>query len=280
MIVDAQVHLWAAETAERPWIPGGSTYAHLPTPIDADTLIAEMDRVGVDRALVVSPTWEGDRNDVVLAAAGDHPDRIGAIVRFDLSDSPSSSHFEAWSADPRVFGARAVYLREAAGWLKDGTSDWLWPLAERLKMPVMVFAPGQYEDVARVARRHPDLKLAVCHLGLDVSLRDEEIVPEIDRLLPLADLPNVAVKATSLPSYVTEPFPFRFLGRQVERVVAAFGPERVFWGSDLSRLSCDYEELVSFFTDELDLDDGALRLIMGDAACEWFGWPAPATRSE
>jgi len=274
LIVDAQVHIWAEDTPERPWIQGGSDYAHQPEPIEATGLLSEMDRIGVDRALVVSPTWEGDRNDVVLAAAEDHPNRLGAIVRFDLKDHSNAERLELWRTDRRVFGTRVVFFRRSVDWMRDGTADWFWPLAEQLGMPVMVLAPGQNDELSEVAKRHPDLRLTICHLGLATSLRDAEIVPMIDRLLPLSDLPNVAVKATSLPSYVTEPFPFPALQRQIERVVGAFGAQRVFWGSDLSRLRCEYADLYRLFTEELDFLAGDdLEWIMGRAVCEWFDWP-------
>jgi predicted TIM-barrel fold metal-dependent hydrolase len=109
---------------------------------------------------------------------------------------------------------------------------------------------------------------------LDTKLRDEEIPPQVDALLPLSELPNIAVKATSLPSFYTEPYPYPSLQRELRRVLEAFGPERVFWGSDLSRLRCDYSDLYRLFTEELDfLSPGELELIMGDAVCNWFDWP-------
>ncbi len=33
-----------------------------------------MGKAGVDRAILVPPSWEGDRNDVALEAAQAHPD--------------------------------------------------------------------------------------------------------------------------------------------------------------------------------------------------------------
>lgn len=280
LVVDAQIHVWGPETPDRPWMPGGADVAHLPEPLDAEKLIPEMDRVGVDRALLVSPTWEGerDRNDVVLDTVEAYPDRFGGIVRLPLDDPGYADQLERWADDPRVLGARTMFIRRAKDWLTDGTADWFWPVAAKLGMPVMVYAPLQYEAVAAVAQRHPDLRLTVCHFGIDVHLRDDQALPHVDGLLGLAQYDNVAVKATSLPSYVNEPHPFPSLHEPIERVVDAFGPRRVFWGSDLSRLSCDYAELFSLFMEELDfLGDEDRELIMGRAVCEWFGWPTETT---
>src|SRR6202008_1236176 len=63
MIVDSQVHLWAPETPERPWIAGGQQRAHLPEALTYQRVLPMMDEAGVDRAIVVPPTWPGDDND-------------------------------------------------------------------------------------------------------------------------------------------------------------------------------------------------------------------------
>lgn len=273
IITDAQVHVWPVSTPERPWIEGGADYAHRGTgELTTEELLGEMDAAGVDRALLVSPTWEGYRNDYVLEAAARHPDRLGAIVRFDLSRK-DADEVRSFGAEPRVLGIRTVFAKHTADWLRDGVAEWFWPLAEELGIPLMVYAPGQHDLVRSVAERHPDLKIAICHVGLDTKLRDDEIAPHVEAALTLAALPNVAVKASSLPSFVTEPYPFPTLHGHIERLVDAFGPERVFWGSDLSRLRCSYQELVDLFVQELDfLDDPSRRLVMGEALSAWFGW--------
>lgn len=273
MITDAQVHVWPANRPDRPWNEGAEEYAHRGTgELTAEELLGEMDAAGVDRALLVSPTWEGYRNDYVLDATATYPQRFGAIVRFDLSEEDVGQVRE-WHADPRVVGARTVFIKQTVDWLRDGVADWFWPAAEDLGMPLMVYAPYQYDAVREVAQGHPGLRMAICHLGLDTKLRDDELVPHVDEVVKLAELPNVAVKASSLPSFVTSPYPFSTLHGHIERLVDAFGPERVFWGSDLSRLRCTYQELVDLFMHELDfLDDDERRLVMGQALADWFGW--------
>ena len=74
-IVDAQVHIWAADSADRPWPTSGRSAPHRPEPFSAADLLAEMDAAGVDRVVIVPPSWEGDRNDLALAACRQHPAR-------------------------------------------------------------------------------------------------------------------------------------------------------------------------------------------------------------
>jgi predicted TIM-barrel fold metal-dependent hydrolase len=63
MLVDAQVHLWKANTPGRPWLP--NRVAQLPEPTLIEQLVPMMDEAGVDRAVIVPPSWEGDRNETL-----------------------------------------------------------------------------------------------------------------------------------------------------------------------------------------------------------------------
>ena len=70
-IVDAQVHLWKAESPDWPWVPGAKP--QLPEPFTIEKLVPMMDDAGVDRAVIVPPSWPGDRNDYALEVANAIP---------------------------------------------------------------------------------------------------------------------------------------------------------------------------------------------------------------
>ena len=46
-IVDAQVHIWGADTPDRPWPPGRAHQVQKPYPVTKDVLLGEMDTAGV-----------------------------------------------------------------------------------------------------------------------------------------------------------------------------------------------------------------------------------------
>ena len=89
IVVDTQVHIWAANTPERPWGEGMENRAHLPVPLTHKKLLTLMDGAGVDRVILVPPSLDGDRNDLCLAAAAEHPDRFAVMGRIFL-DQPSA----------------------------------------------------------------------------------------------------------------------------------------------------------------------------------------------
>jgi hypothetical protein len=60
----------------------------------------------------------------------------------------------------------------------------------------------------------------------------------------------------------------------LQRAYDAFGPKRLFWGTDLSRSPIPYRQHVTMFTDEIPwLSESDKEWIMGRGVCEWIGWP-------
>ena len=85
------------------------------------------------------------------------------------------------------------------------------------------------------------------------------------------------MKASALPCFTAEPYPFRDMHRYARKAYDAFGPRRMFWGTDLSRLPCPYRQAVTMFTEEMPWLKGEdLELVMGRALCEYLGWALPS----
>lgn len=261
---DSQIHVFPPGSEER-----AARFGQRPVPVRE--ILATMDGAGVERAVLVPAN--PDHGDANLEAARSHPGRFRSMGLLKLSRPLDEESFERWMAQGWA-GVRLSFPPwQRESWLRDGTADWFWPLADTHQVPVMVWAPGQLGDVAEVARRYPDLRLAIDHLGLTVDDIDDAIDPVLDDLVALSGHPNISVKATSLPGHTTDSYPFASLHPRIQRVVEAFGPERVFWGSDLTRLSCPYAELVELFRSGLDFLTGPERdEILGAAVLRWLGW--------
>jgi predicted TIM-barrel fold metal-dependent hydrolase len=115
--------------------------------------------------------------------------------------------------------------------------------------------------------------MIVDHCGLNRHGQDEEAFIHLDKLVALAKLPNVAVKATGAPHYSTKGYPFRNIQDGLHRIFDAFGPKRFFWGTDITRMQCTYRQCVTFFTEELPWLKGRdLEDVMGRGLCEWIDW--------
>ena len=187
LVVDAQIHLWGADTPERPWPPGGAQRAQKPYPVTKDMALAGMKEAGVDRAVIVPPSWEGERNDLALEAARLHPDRFAVMGRLALEKPESRALVAGWRKTPGMLGMRFTFnTAEQRPWMTDGTADWLWPAAERAGVPVMMSVSGQLPAVDRIAEQHPGLKIVIDHLGIRSGSKGDESFAAIPELCGLA----------------------------------------------------------------------------------------------
>ena len=278
MIVDAQVHLWKANTPDRPWLP--DRVPQLPQPFAIEQLVPMMDEAGVDRAVIVPPSWEGERIDYSLEAAAKYPERFAVMGRIPIEQPQAREMLETWKSHPGMLGVRLTFHHAwDRPWMTDGTAAWFWPAAERLGIPVMLNAPTLQPQIAAIAARHPGLRLILDHMGRVKGMRDEALREAVEQTIPLAEYPNVYVKLTQIPECSSPPYPYKRTQPYVRRLIEAFGPQRAFWGTDLSamlsRTTCTYRQAVTMFTEEmtfLSADD--LEWIMGRGIAECLPWPA------
>ena len=242
MIYDAHLHVWNAEGPETPWRPGWGKHAHGPR-FTVDDALDAMRSAGVARAALVPAAWDLNGNELVLSAAARFPDRFTAFVTPDLREPVGADALHAWR-ERGAAGMRVMFPPAMrSSWLKDGTADWFWPAAARAGMPVMVWAPGQTLAVGDVARRNPELRVLVDHLNLGMEAFSPVALAEVEPVCGLARLPNVAVKASALPCDECD------ASALLRMVVGAFGADRVFWGSDIGRLSCTYRDAIAVVAD-------------------------------
>jgi predicted TIM-barrel fold metal-dependent hydrolase len=243
-------------------------------PLGHEELLREMNAAGVHRVVIVPPRLDGARNDLALAAARSHPDRFAVMGKIDVKDPQAPQRLARWRDQPGMLGLRFNFKRTPQT-LASGDADWVWGVAEEAGVPIYVgVSHADVHVIDAIAARQPRLKLVFDHMALSTGTRDEAAFRDLDKLLAAAKRPNVAVKVSALPCYTEAAYPYRNLHPHLRRVYDAFGPQRMLWGSDLSRLRGSYRECVTMFTEAMDwLSAEDLEWIMGRSLCEWLGWP-------
>jgi predicted TIM-barrel fold metal-dependent hydrolase len=278
LIVDSQVHVWAADRPDRPWPPlahGHKPTPHRAAPISAESLLTEMRDAGVDRAILVPPSWEGERNDVVAAACATYPDRYRYAARLNYHDPHAREFIANWRSQRGMVALQLTFQVPAFQEpLIKGELDWLWAACALAELPLTIYLPNALlPHIERAIERHPGLNIIINHFGLTGAARDDAAFADFEKLLALARHPRVALKASCLPFYSTQSYPYRGLHPYLRQAFDAFGPQRFFWGTDLSRLPCSYRQGVTLFTEELTwLKGDDLAWVMGRALCEWVDW--------
>jgi len=275
MIVDAQLHLWKAESEDWKWVPGA--VPQLPVPFTIERAISMMDEAGVDRAVIVPPSWPGDRNDYALEAVKLHPTRFRVMGKLPLNDPRAAVMLPRWKEQPGMVGLRVIFnTPQTLPQLTDGSIDWFWTAAERVGLPVMCFAPAATSAFGRVAERHPGLQLILDHMGVTGAMVAENKVADgIAATVALAKYPNVSAKVSASPGLSKEPYPFRDVADHIKRVFDAYGPQRSYWATDItnSYAKASYRQRISQFTEELNfLSETDKDWVMGRAIVQRLKW--------
>lgn len=287
IIVDSQVHIWKEETPDRPWIPGArermKLNGHRLEPFTYEECIELMDEAGVDRALILPPSWEGDRVDYAIEACEAYPERFGIMARVP-QDKPEEmkAMLLDWKSVPGIKGTRLTFHRpQDRNFMIDGTADWYWPFAEEHNIVTMTHAPIWKAELGQIAARHPKLKIIIDHMGIMARCVDDAIDYWVQETASLHVHPNIYVKVSALPGYSTQPFPNENIFKYVRHMIDKMGPERCFWGTDITRLmhhGLTYRDTVEQFTRYMGLSQTEQEWIMGRGILECLEWPMPAEK--
>jgi L-fuconolactonase len=282
VIIDAQVHAYEANSSSRPWVSDEETRS-LPEATDEQT-IATMDASGVDGAILVS-TWVKYHDDTSYAEEvyGRYPDRFRLVAPIDPMAERLDERVERWKTVPGAVGFRILFMPRAEyGPDHPGVTSTI-ARATAAGMPVNVFSWGNLGAIDTLARNHPDAQLVIDHCGMHQPLgrrKLEHPFADIDQVLALAALPNLALKLTGVFSVSHQPFPYEDTWGPIARLIDAFGVDRCMWGTDWTRavVALTYDEATSAFRDHLPLSDSDRAAIMGDNVARIYGWERAGSR--
>jgi L-fuconolactonase len=275
MIIDAQVHAYAANCAQYPWLHPNARPT-LPE-VTGQQLVAAMDAVGVDAAMLVSP-WESYRDDTRYAEEvyRSHPGRFRLVAPIDPNGGGVTARIKHWAATPGAAAIRLLFIPGDGG-RDQAAVDQAVAAAAEAGLVVNVLCWDQLAVVDDLARRFPGAQLVLDHLGLRQP-RNPPPPPDpfaaLDQVLALARHPSVAVKLTGLATYSHRPFPYPDLWQPVGRVIGAFGAGRCLWGTDWQRVTpfLSYQQGVGAFRDIWPLSDADKAQLMGETAARIYHW--------
>ena len=144
-IVDSQVHVWDS-------VLNDSFKPHRSTPFGIGELLIEMENAGVDKVVLVPPSWSAEGTPEMIASLAKYPDRFRVIGRVSLEAgiTPNEEEIASWVLSPKLVGLRLVlYTEESVARFKSGFCDWMWEMAGNRDLPIMVYTPGRQEPPSR-----------------------------------------------------------------------------------------------------------------------------------
>ena len=209
LTIDFQVHAYERNHPGRPWV------GDLAGPREAtgDQVVAAMDAVGVDGALLVSPfaMYRFDAS-YALQVHASHPTRFGLIKPFDPTDPAVADEIAAWAATDGTVGVRIMLNRGASEDAADPGLNRVLAAAARHAMPVNLLAWGRLEQAGLLAARNPNTTLVIDHLGLQQPFEPPAPAApfaELGTVLALAAHDNVMIKISGACTLSHEPFPYK-----------------------------------------------------------------------
>ncbi len=272
--IDAQVHAYERNHPGRPW---ASVLAG-PPEVTGEQMVAAMDAVGVDGALLVSPftLYRYDAS-YALSVHAAYPDRFALIKPVDPDDPAVADTVAAWAATPGAVGVRLMLTRGASADPADPGINRVLAAAARHGLPVNLLAWGRLEQVGALAARHPDTQLVLDHLGLQQPFAPPpppEPFAELPKVLALAAYPNLAIKITGACTLSHEPFPYPDLWEPLGHIFDAFGLDRCLWGTDWTRAVAllTYAQGVEAFRISDRLSASERETLMGGALTRIYKW--------
>jgi L-fuconolactonase len=272
--IDAQVHAYQRNHPGRPWVD----VLHGPPEVTGDDMVAAMDAVGVDGALLVSPfaMYRYDASYAIKAHAA-HPGRFGLIKPVDPTDPAVVDTIAQWAAIDGTVGIRIMMNRDVSTDPADPGINRVLTAAASHALPVNLLCWGRLTQAGALAARNPDTMLVIDHLGLQQPFEPPapaEPFADLPKLLDLAGHKNIAVKITGACTLSHQPFPYTDLWDPLGRIFDAFGFDRCMWGTDWTRAVglLTYKQGVEAFRVTDRLSDGDRAALMGGTLQRVYDW--------
>jgi len=224
--IDAQVHAYERNHPDRPW----TGFLHGPAEVTGDDMVAAMDSVGVDGALLVSP-FSMYRYDAsyALAVHAAHPGRFGLIKPVDPTDPGVADIIADWAATKGTVAIRIMMRDDVSTDASDPGLNRVLAAAAQHALPVNLLCWGRLEQAGLLAARNRGTTLVIDHLGLQQPF--EPPVPkapfaDLPKVLALAAHPNIMVKISGACTLSHESYPYGDIWDPLGRIFDAFGFDR------------------------------------------------------
>ena len=274
LTIDAQVHAYERDHPGRPW----AAVLHGPPQVTGNDMVAAMDAVGVDGALLVSPftMYRYDASYAIDVHAA-HPGRFGLIKPVDPTDPGVVETIADWALTHGAVAIRIMMTQGVSTDAADPGINRVLAAAARHSLPVNLLCWGRLEQAGKLAARNPETMLVIDHLGLQQPFEPPvpaEPFADLPRLLELASHDNVVVKITGACTLSHEQFPYNDLWDPLCRIFDVFGFNRCMWGTDWTRAVelLTYEQGVEAFRVTDRLSDSDRAALMGETLCRVYNW--------
>ncbi len=234
MIIDCHTHAWEYWPYE-PQVPNPESHGRV------EKLLWEMDRNGVDRAVLVCANLDHNprNNEYGAESARRYPDRITCFADVDCSWSttyhaPGAAARLAETAERLELKGFTHYLEDDYDWLESEEGlAFFGTAADRGLIASLSFGAPWHPHVRKLARRFPELVILGHHMA-GTRASEKPPYPNFEEVLKSAQVPNIHLKLSGF-AYVSQvdwEYPYSDTMWMVRKLYEHYGPERLCWASD------------------------------------------------
>lgn len=220
MIIDAHVHLKHGDANK--------------TEYTAEEIVKTMDAVGIQKSIVFAMSTTTQRSlEMAQAAVNQFPDRlIPYVYALPNYERPVLKEIDKAVSELGFPGIK-IHVGECT--LAEYVVDPVIKLAGKRSVPCLIDFGGRLNELERMAKKFPQTKLIVAHLGRYLC-QDEAL---IDRCIALAEVyANVFLDVSGV-----------VILNKIKEAIQQVGSSRVIWGTDGPHKKPD---TIGFAQDELD----------------------------
>ncbi|WP_211445034.1 amidohydrolase family protein [Collimonas humicola] len=240
MRIDAHQHFWLLANRAGQWPPPELAAIHRDfLPSDLAPLLQQH---GIGGSVLVQSLPSMSDTLFMIGLAEQNP-FIRAVVGWtDLKSTHAEQQIAVLASHPKMRGLRPMLQDLADDWIDDPL---LAPAIaamhrHRLSLDALVL-PRHLPSLLAFAKRYPELPLVIDHAAKP-HIADGRMEPWRSLISQLAAMPQVYCKLSGLVTEAAAGWQISQLQPYAAHVLAAFGAERVIWGSDwpVLNLAADY----------------------------------------
>ena len=260
-IIDPHVHVWKVDP-KYPWAK--ETKNPPKEDASAEMLLELMKANNVERTVLVQVIHYRWDNSYTADILKKYPKEFVGVARVNPADPGAPDHLTKLVREQHFQGVRLSPSADAAGdWIRGELMPPLWKRCRDEKAVMQILAPvSRMPDIGALCEQFPDLTVVIDHMA-DCPIDQPH---ELEKLIALKRYPKVFVKISHTWSISKQPYPFLDAQEYAKRLHAAYGPQRVMWGTDwpIVNQHCGYAKALTVVKDEMKfLNDEDKKWILG-----------------
>jgi len=243
-------------------------------------ILAHMDYVGIDTAVLQHDTMYGRFNELFAEAMLAYPGRFFGLAKIEETTAYEAAQIGSLHRYAEELGYRGLFFQQAS--FPVGSTAWgddwyapFWDAVRRLGLVVYLHGFRDHLAMARLIRRYPEVTFMAL-LPVDRTAR-EGPVHVSETVTELVSLPNALFEICPISYGFLYEYPYREMHAVIRPLYEQFGGSKFCWGSDMPNLErfCTYAQGLDFLRRHCEfISREDMKLILGENAARALGLPA------